>query len=73
MIVKLIILFIIIWFGVRIYLAIQAKKTKNTSVKRVEDMVSCVTCGVHIPIDEAINVDNQYFCSKDHLPTKPQD
>ena len=70
MIVKLIILFIIIWFGVRIYLAIQAKKTKNTSVKRVQDMVSCETCGVHIPVDEAIKVGNEYFCSKEHLPAK---
>jgi len=68
MIVKLIILFIFIWVGVRIYLAIQAKKTKNTSARRVQDMVSCETCGVHTPVDEAIKVGNKYFCSTDHLP-----
>ena len=70
MIAKLIILFIIIWFGVRIYLAIQAKKTIHTSSQRVQDMVSCETCGVHIPVDEAIKFGNEYFCSKDHLPAK---
>ena len=70
MIVKLFILFILIWFGVRIYLAIQAKKTKNTSTQRVQDMVSCETCGVHTPVDEAIKVGNQYFCCTDHLPAK---
>ena len=70
MIIKLIILFIIIWFGVRIYLALQEKNTNNTSVKKVQDMVSCETCGIHIPVNEAIKVGNQYFCSTDHLPAK---
>ena len=68
MIIKLIILFIIIWFGVRVYLGLQEKKTKNTSVKIVQDMVSCGTCGIHTPVDEAIKVGSKYFCSKEHLP-----
>lgn len=70
MIVKLIILFIIIWFGVRIYLAIQAKKTIHTSSQIAQDMVSCETCGVHTPVDEAIKVGNKYYCSTNHLPAK---
>ena len=70
MIVKIIILFIIIWLGLRIYMALQAKKAKNDPVKHVEDMVSCVTCGIHIPVNEAIKIGNKYFCSKDHLPAK---
>jgi len=68
MIIKLIILFIIIWFGVRIYTALQAKKAKNTTVKKVQDMVSCGTCGIHSPVDEAIKVGDKYYCSQKHLP-----
>ena len=68
MIVKILILFIIIWFSLRIYLALQAKKTRNISAKKVQDMVSCGTCGIHTPIDEAIKVGNKYFCSQEHLP-----
>jgi len=70
MIVKLLIFFIIIWFGVRIYLATQAKKTNDTSAQRVQDMVSCETCGIHTPVDEAIKVGNKYYCSTNHLPAK---
>ena len=68
MIVKLIILFLIIWFGLRIYLAIQAKKTRNIPVKKVQDMVSCGKCGIHTPVDEAIKVGDKFFCSQEHLP-----
>lgn len=71
MIVKLIILFIVIWLGLRIYLAVQAKKAKPPTVKQVQDMVRCEVCGTHTPVDEAIKVGNKYFCSPDHLP-KPK-
>lgn len=67
MIVKLIILFIAIWFGLRIYRLYQAKKNIGTRPENIQDMVSCDKCGIHIPANEALKSGNKYYCSQDHL------
>ena len=30
-------------------------------------MVRCTQCGVHLPEQEAVQQDQQFFCSKEHL------
>jgi len=67
MITKLVILFIIVWAGLRIYHTIQNKKTGPIIEKEARDMVICAKCGVHIPVDEAVKNNGKYFCSQDHL------
>lgn len=34
--------------------------------KPLKDMVRCETCGLHLPVDEALKKDGLYFCSKEH-------
>ncbi len=68
MIVKLIILFIAIWFGIRIYRLLQTKNKAGSKPESIQDMVSCDQCGIHIPVNEAIKSGDKYFCSQDHLP-----
>lgn len=68
MIVKLIILLFIVWFGFRIYQSVQNKKQENITTTKVQDMVSCQTCGIHLPASEALKEGGKYFCSQDHLP-----
>ncbi|MFW2438899.1 MAG: PP0621 family protein [Arenicellales bacterium] len=67
MITKLIILFIIVWAGLRIYHTIQNKKPGSVMKKDARDMVSCEKCGIHIPVDEAVKNNGKYFCSQDHI------
>jgi uncharacterized protein len=79
MIVKLIILILVIWFGFRIYNAVQSKKLEKpkiknaqAKIKNAQDMVSCDKCGIHIPVNEAIKSGAKYFCSQNHLPKKDE-
>jgi uncharacterized protein len=70
LIVKLIILAIIVWLGLRIYKAYQHSLPRREEKRKIEaeNMVACSTCGVHIPLNEALRQGNQYYCSKEHMP-----
>jgi len=68
MIVKLVILVLLIFLGIRIYSWMQQKSSSTSSKTIVQDMVSCEKCGIHIPANEAIKSDNKFYCSQDHLP-----
>lgn len=68
MIVKLIFLVLIIWFGLRVYQTIQAKKVEKISSVEHTSMVSCDTCGIHVPQDEALIKGEKHYCSLAHLP-----
>jgi uncharacterized protein len=35
-----------------------------------EKMVKCAHCGVHVPISEAVSLDDQFYCSAAHQPPK---
>lgn len=66
------IIFIIIYFFKRKSLPKNPlnsqKKSKNATSKTGEAMVKCKTCGVHLPISEALTRQDEYFCSAAHLP-----
>jgi large-conductance mechanosensitive channel len=68
MIVKFIFLIIAIWLVLRIYQTLQGKKQKKISSAQPQDMVSCETCKIHLPVNEALKNGDKYYCSKDHLP-----
>lgn len=34
-------------------------------------MVSCATCGLHVPREEALLQDEQYFCCEEHRRAMP--
>jgi len=67
MIIKLVILFIIVWAGLRIYHTIQNKKPEHRMEEITHDMVRCAKCGVHVPVDEAVKDKGNYYCSQDHI------
>jgi len=70
MIVKFILLILFVWLGLRIYQTLQINKQKKVTSQKSHDMVSCDTCGIHLPVDEAIRSGEKHFCSRDHLPKK---
>lgn len=67
MVVKLILLFLALWFGLRLYRIFQARNNTEATPENIQDMVSCDKCGIHIPANEAIKSGNKYYCSQDHL------
>ena len=70
MIVRFFILALLVWLGFRLYKIYQKKSSGTASKAIIQDMVSCDKCGMHIPFDEALNVNNKYYCSREHLPKK---
>ena len=63
----------VIIIGLIIYLLIQIIKrwaaNKNSASSKIEEkkMVQCKVCHLHIPEEEALNKDGQFFCSQEHL------
>ena len=42
----------------------------DSSVARLP-MVSCATCGLHVPREEALIQDERYFCCEEHRRATP--
>ncbi|MBA3252661.1 MAG: hypothetical protein M3496_09000 [Pseudomonadota bacterium] len=42
----------------------------NPNVPRLA-MVSCATCGLHVPRDEALMQDERFFCCEEHRRAVP--
>jgi len=76
---KLIFLGLIIWLAV--YILKRAIKPGDLTNRnqpnrdqsdegRVENMVQCTTCHVHLPRSDAFLVDGNFYCSKAHIENK---
>jgi len=67
---------LIIWLGIYIFKQKQApsntpKANDNlNTADKVEDMVQCTTCAVHLPRSEAFLVGSTFYCSKAHIQSK---
>jgi len=46
----------------------QSKTASNGASEKVEDMVQCAHCAVHLPRSEAFLVNGKIYCSKNHIP-----
>ena len=44
----------------------EPKHTHNSAQKQAEDIVPCAHCGLHIPKNESILANKQYFCNDAH-------
>ncbi|MGD9000299.1 MAG: PP0621 family protein [Granulosicoccaceae bacterium] len=65
---RLLIIALAVW--IIIVLIRNARARKQVSDKRpankVENMVSCVQCGLHLPEKDAIRDGDHFFCSEQH-------
>jgi len=65
---------VLIWGGVR-FLSILQRKQEAARLLRTEQehqqepVVRCATCGVYIPVSEALRVGKQSYCCPDHRPS----
>ena len=62
----------VIWLARREWRRL-GNNTKQTAITTGERMVKCVHCGLHVPLDEALQ-DRQarYFCCREHLEAGPR-
>ena len=62
---------VLLAIGLLLYIIIdrlwQQAKNAPPPPKKMEKMVRCEHCGLHVPEQEAIQYHQQYFCSVEHL------
>ena len=66
---RLLIIIFLIWlayyFVKRLLQANQARETRRKPDK-LENMVRCAKCGLHVPEQEAVQAHERYYCSEAH-------
>ncbi len=69
MFLRLLLLFLIVWFLIwliRSQFAPYKKSNRAKPSEAVEDMVACAYCGTHIPKSIAVIVDGKSYCCDEH-------
>lgn len=69
---RLILLAIIIGGGMWLWRRFQSRPSNQTQSTDTQTMVRCAHCHVHLPQDRAIQRNQQWFCSSEHLQKGPQ-
>lgn len=68
--IRLLVIAAIIWLILRIFKNWQEKnaisKKNSTKNSQIKNMVQCSKCGVHLPEQEALKSDNQFYCCEEH-------
>lgn len=66
--IRLVLVVLAVW--IVIVLIRNARRSKQVNDRRpsekVENMVSCAHCGVHLPEKDAIRDGERFFCCKEH-------
>ncbi|MDH3354924.1 MAG: PP0621 family protein [Chromatiales bacterium] len=68
-IVRLLIIGVVVWLAFKLL----KRLTKSPSISKnsmqnspPKKMVQCQQCGLHVPIDEALSKESDYFCCSEH-------
>ena len=68
--IRLLIIAAIVWLTLRIFRNWQNKniiaKKKSIKDSQIKNMVQCSKCGVHLPEQEALKYNNQFYCCQEH-------
>jgi hypothetical protein len=80
---RLIFIGLIVWFGIYIFKRSIGQSNSTTtrqdqsvdeehikSAGKIEDMVQCATCAVHLPRSEAFMVGGRLYCCQAHIQSK---
>lgn len=65
---RLILVALAVWIVIVLVRSAQARRkvSRQRPANRVEDMVSCAQCGLHLPEKEALREGERYFCCVEH-------
>lgn len=66
-VIKLIIISLLIWLGFILFKYFRGAKEDKPLNSRVNKMLICSKCNIHIPENEAIKKDGKIYCSKECL------
>ena len=69
---RLILLAIIIGGGMWLWRRFKSRPSNPTQNTDTQTMVRCAHCQVHLPQDRALQRNQQWFCSSEHLQKGPQ-
>lgn len=67
--IRLLIYIFLIWLAINFFkrlLHSPSPTRKKKKPKQIESFVACHKCGLHIPQEEAIEHEGQYYCCKAH-------
>ncbi len=68
------VLFYLVGIALVIWILSRLAKTprvKQKPVKQVGSMVRCAHCGTHVPLNEALQVKDRYYCCRAHRDEAP--
>ena len=67
--IRILLIALIAWLLLRMLRNWADKKTlsRQNRGEELETMVRCQHCGLHVPKHEALESDNKYYCSREHL------
>jgi uncharacterized protein len=65
-----VVLALVIYVGWRLLKASKLPRDERDNVPRLP-MVSCATCGLHVPRNEALVQDDRFFCCEEHRRAAP--
>lgn len=66
---RLLIIIFLIWLAyyfVRRLLKASQNKATRDKARKLENMVQCARCGLHVPEQEALRSHERYYCSAAH-------
>lgn len=49
------------------------RKSGPAAPRQAQAMVSCATCGLHLPRQEALTKDERYYCCEEHRRGAPSE
>ena len=56
----------ILYLVVKNHIAKKQARMAQKPPKDTQNMVRCKQCGIHLPISQAIEINNDYFCCEEH-------
>ena len=68
--IRLIVIALIIYLVFQIFKRWAANKSSTTPTPKETKMVRCKICQLHIPENEALQRNGEFYCSQEHLEEK---
>ncbi|HHX34844.1 MAG TPA: hypothetical protein GX719_06180 [Gammaproteobacteria bacterium] len=69
---RLILMAILIGGGIWLWRRFNSRSARSTQQPSAQTVVRCAHCHVHIPQDRAIQKNQHWYCSTEHLQQGPQ-
>jgi len=66
--IRILVIALVVWLLIRMLRNWMDRKAvkRSTTPEQINTVVRCAHCGLHIPQQEAIQVEGHYYCCKEH-------